>query len=279
MTRSSPPLAARRPTRGEPVGHEQAVPAPLPLDDAVVDGVLLGGRHAVDVVVRRHDRPGVGVLDGDLEGQQVELAQRRLVDDAVDRVPLRLGLVGDEVLEAGADPVALQAVHVRRREPSREEWIFRVRLEESAPERRSVQVDGRAEDDVDALPLGLFGEHLADLASQVLVPGGGDEGGVGQQRHRATADELQTAHPGRPVGEGHWPSPIDSSSWRVNIVAPVSSRTLLSRSRRRCGRRGDVVSHGISLSGQRVAWWCLPAVHSTASSPGTRIVAATPSGR
>ena len=90
--------------RGEPVGHEQAGPAPLPLQDPVVDVVLLGGRHPVHVVVRRHHRPRVGVLDGDLERQQVELAERAVVDDAVHGVALGLGLVRDQVLEARADP-------------------------------------------------------------------------------------------------------------------------------------------------------------------------------
>jgi hypothetical protein len=88
----------------EPVRHQQTGPAPLTLEDPVVDRVLLSGGRAVDVVVRRHHRPRIGIGDGDLERQQVQLAHRALVDPAVHRVPVGLGLVADQVFETGTDP-------------------------------------------------------------------------------------------------------------------------------------------------------------------------------
>ena len=134
----------RRGLGGEPVAHEQAVPAPLALDHLVVDVDLLGGGDAVDVVVGGHDRPRLRLLDRDLERQQVDLAQRVLGDDRVHVVAQGLGLVGDEVLEAGADSLALQALDVCRGEPAGEQRVLGVGLEEPAAERRAVQVDGRA---------------------------------------------------------------------------------------------------------------------------------------
>ena len=185
MTRSSPPLAAAAGgLGGEPVGHDQAVVAPLALDDLVVDVVLLGGRDPVDVVVGRHHRPRVGLVDRDLERQQVELAQGGLVDHAVHGVPLGLGLVGDEVLQAGADAAALQPADVRRGELAGQQRVLGVRLEEPAAQRRAVQVDGRAEHDVDLLGHRLLGEQPADLVGGVLAPRRREQRRVGEQRDR-----------------------------------------------------------------------------------------------
>jgi hypothetical protein len=52
--------------------------------------ILLGGGHAVDIVVGGHDRPWIGILDRDLERQQVQLPQRGFAEDAVDRISVGL---------------------------------------------------------------------------------------------------------------------------------------------------------------------------------------------
>jgi hypothetical protein len=149
--------------RREPVRHHQTAPAPLALEDPVVDRPVLGRGDAVDVVVGRHHRPRVGVLDRDLERQQVELAQRPLVHDAVDGLPVGLGLVGDQVLHAGADALRLQAGDVRRREVAGQQRVLGVGLEQPPAQRAAVQVDRRAEHDMDVLPLRLLGEQPPDL--------------------------------------------------------------------------------------------------------------------
>jgi hypothetical protein len=195
----------RRGLGREPVRHQQTGPAPLVLEDAVVDLVLLRRRDAVDVVVRRHDRPRVGVGDGDLERQQVHLSQGALVDDAVHRVPLGLGLVGHQMLQAGADTARLQSLDVGRREQAGQQRVLRVRLEEPAAQGRAVQVDGGTEDDVDVLPLCLLGQQLADGVRRADVPGRGEQRRVGQQAGLPPATELQAPDAGRSVGEGHRP--------------------------------------------------------------------------
>ena len=166
MTRSRPRALRGRGLGGEPVAHQQAVPAPLALDHLVVDVVLLGGRDAVDVVVGGHDRPGVRLLDGDLERQQVDLAQRLLGDDGVHVVALGLRLVGDQVLQAGADPLVLQPLHVGRGELASEQRVLE-HCSKRRPPSGAVQVDGRAEHHVDLLAFGLLREHLADLVGAV----------------------------------------------------------------------------------------------------------------
>jgi len=187
----------------EPVRHQQPAPTPLALEDLVVDRPLLGRRDAVDPVVGRHHRPRVGVLDRDLERQQVELAQRPLVHDAVDAVPVGLGLVGDQVLQAGADAVRLQARDVRSSEVTGQQRVLGVGLEQAPAQRAAVEVDGGAQHHVDVLALGLLGEQPPDLRGRLGAPGGREQGGVREEAGERAAGEVQAAYAGRPVGERH----------------------------------------------------------------------------
>ncbi|CAH0326260.1 hypothetical protein SRABI128_05229 [Microbacterium sp. Bi128] len=61
--------------------------------------------------------------------------QSPFVEHVVDGGPLGLGLVGDEVLGAGADALALDAVHVRGRQFTGEERVLGQALEVPARQR------------------------------------------------------------------------------------------------------------------------------------------------
>ncbi len=63
--------------RPEPVGHDEPVEAPLTAQDPSDELGLLAAIRAVDLVVGGHDRPDAGLVDGLLEGDEVDLAQRR----------------------------------------------------------------------------------------------------------------------------------------------------------------------------------------------------------
>ena len=63
------------------------------------------------------ERPAVA--HGDLEREQVQLAQRALVNDGADGAALELRLVADEVLDGGEDAVRLHPPHVGRRPDDR----------------------------------------------------------------------------------------------------------------------------------------------------------------
>ena len=93
----------------EPVADDDAVEAPLALEDAVEERAVRG-RRGVDAlagepVVRGHDRPHAGV-DDRLERCQVDLAQGALVDPREVLGAVGLGLVADEVLDARGDALA-----------------------------------------------------------------------------------------------------------------------------------------------------------------------------
>ncbi len=161
---------------------------------------MLGHRRAVDRVVGGHDAPRVGVGDDELEGRQVELAQGALAHHVVHREAVGLGVVGDEVLDGGADAAGLDAAHVPGADPAGEVRVLAVRLEVAAAERRAVQVDRGGEQHVDALAAGLLGEEGAGAAGQLGVPGGGQRGRGGERHGGVVGGPADSPDADRAVG-------------------------------------------------------------------------------
>ena len=85
--------------RRAPVGHDPALEAPLGLQDVVQEMGVLAGVDAVHLVVGTHHAADAGLFHNDLEGQQVDLAQRAFIDAHVDPVAIGLLGVGHEVLD------------------------------------------------------------------------------------------------------------------------------------------------------------------------------------
>ena len=166
---------------GEPVRHHEPVEAPLLLEDGRQQPGVLAAEGAVDAVVRGHHRPDLAIAHGGLERAEVDLAQRPLVHVAADRVPLDLGVVGHEVLDAGGDPPALHAAHEGDREPSGERRILAVGLEVPASERVADQVDRRPEQHVGGLGAGLVGDGRAHPLDQVRIEGGAERRAAREQ--------------------------------------------------------------------------------------------------
>ena len=144
----------------EPVGHHQPVEAELAVE-YVPQQRALGHRLAVDAVVGRHHRPDAGLADDRLERRQVQLAQRPFVDPHVERHPLGLGVVGDEVLDGRADAAVLHPADVAHPDPRGQERILAEALEVPPAVGGAVEVDGRREHDVDALAPGLGRQQAA----------------------------------------------------------------------------------------------------------------------
>ncbi len=185
---------------GHPVGDVEAVEAPFAAQDFVDQVVVLGHRGAVDPVVGGHDAPRAGVLDDRLEGGQVQLAQGAFGDQVVHGEAVGLGVVGDEVLDGGADTAGLDAGDVTGADDARQVRVLAVALEVAAAERRAVQVDGGGEQDVDALAAGLLGEQRACAAGECGVPGGGERGRRGQGYGGVVGGPAHAPHADRPVG-------------------------------------------------------------------------------
>ena len=183
-----------------PVRHDQAVVAPLVVQDGAQQRAFRH-RRPVDPVVGGHHRPGAGLAHDGLERRQVELAQRPLVDADVHRHPLGLRVVAHEVLDRGADPLALQAAHVGDPDPRGEQRVLGEALEVPAAVRGPVQVHRGGEQHVHALAPRLGGQQPADRPHPVAVPGGGQRGRRRHVRRGVPLVPGLAADPGRAVGE------------------------------------------------------------------------------
>ncbi|CAH0226447.1 hypothetical protein SRABI128_02328 [Microbacterium sp. Bi128] len=246
----------RERTHGRPVAHDDAVEAPLRVQRGL-EQLVLGHRHAVDRVVRAHDRPRAG-LDRALERRQVQLAQRALVHVDVDGEAVGLGVVGDVVLRRRRDAVVLEAADVGGRELGRELRVLAEALEMASAERGAVQVDRGAEHHVDPLPPRFGGRGRAVPVGQFDVPRGRERRPRRHVQRGLALVPPGAADPGGPVRQGHGPQP-DLGEWhgRPEVGALDEGDLLLESEllqerdqvlRRGGGQGGGGKSHGV-LSG------------------------------
>ena len=189
ISRSRPATAASRvewvPNQSDTTS---AVGAPLAPQHPVDQVGLLAAPDAVHLVVGRHDRPHPGLAHGGLEGRQMDLVQRPLVDLGRDRHPLVLLVVAGEVLNATGHPPGLHSAHVGDGQAGREERVLGEGLERPPGQRRPHKAYRRPQQHVDVLRAGLGGQHAAQPPDQLGVPGR-PHGHAARQRQRAPADQ------------------------------------------------------------------------------------------
>ncbi len=179
--------------RGVPVGHHDAREAPVRARHVRLQKAVLRRVDAVHEVVGGHDRAHVPFLHRGLEGGQVDLAQRALVDQRVRVVAVELGVVGGEVLDRGADALRLHAADVADRDPGGEEGVLAEVLEVAAVHGRAVDVDARSEQEMDALGAGVTADLAGDALGERGVPRGGERDAAGHGRGRAEVAHAERA--------------------------------------------------------------------------------------
>ena len=164
----------------EPVGHDYALVAPVATQDGLDEVFALGGVGAIDLVVGGHDGPGVGLIDGDLEWLEIDLADGTGGDDSIVARTVGLLVVEGEMLHRGADTVGLYATHVGCRDLTGYEGILGVILEVAAIERIAMDVLGRSEEHVGAILEHFVAHGTTYLLDELLVPGAGQQGADGE---------------------------------------------------------------------------------------------------
>lgn len=205
-----------RPGR-HPVGHDDPVEAPLVLEHAGEQPAVLQPRcrehPVVHPRVRPHDRPHA-CGDHRPERHEVHLAQRALVDPRHVPGPVRLGVVGGEVLHAHPHPTLLRRRDQRHRQRRGQQRVLGEALEVPTGHRGALEVHLGREHHVHPVPARLGGEHRPDPCRQAGVPGRGR-----RARRRERGRRLTTAppHARRPVRHRHRPQPPAG--------APLSSTT------------------------------------------------------
>jgi hypothetical protein len=177
----------------QPVGHQDALEAPLLLEHAEVERTVLRHVLAVHLVVRVHHRPDVRLLDRRLERREIDLAHRALVDDGVGVVAVVLRVVAHEVLDGRGHALALDAVDVGHRGARREERVLAEVLEVPRDDGGTIDVDARREQEVHALGARLAPELHADALHELGIPGGGQRDAAAERRGGAVVAHAHGA--------------------------------------------------------------------------------------
>ena len=188
-----------------PVGHDDTLESPLVPENGGQEVQLLLGIFAVELVIGGHDGPGFGLLHGDLEILQVDLAEGALADAGVVLVAVGLLVVRRVVLDGSAHPVGLDASDVGRGHLAGEERILGEILEVTSAQRVAVDVHTRGEEDVHAVFQDFVAHGFRHLLHHFRIPGARKEGS-----HRETGAVVGVAvtltgrldaQAGRAVGE------------------------------------------------------------------------------
>ena len=137
---------------------------------------------AIEQVVGRHDSPGLFPFYDQFKRSEIDLPERSLADSGITVSPVCLLIVHAEMLYAGSDLLALDAVHHRSGAKSRKERILGIILEVSSAQRASVDIDRRSKPYAAVIFLHLFRSSSTDLLKQILVPGAGKQRRTGPRR-------------------------------------------------------------------------------------------------
>ena len=184
--------AVRRP----PVGLHLALEAPFVLQHVVEQVIVLAGIRAVQAVVAAHHAAGLPALRGDLERQQVELAQRAFVDLAVAAHPAMFLLVARVVLDGRDDLLPLRAERAFGEQIAGKQRILAEILEQPAAARLAREVGAAAQTHAEPLRAQLDRDLPAVVVRQPAIPARGHRDRRGEGR----AGERRAAGAGRRVG-------------------------------------------------------------------------------
>ena len=153
-----------------PVGDYKSVKSPVAAKDILEKMHALVGILAVDLVIGRHDGTGLGLIDGQFETCQIDLAKRALIHDRVHRHSALLLGVDREVLDTGIYALALNSLHIGGCHLARQIRVFGKIFEVTSAKRTSLNVHAGAEQNIDAHSLGFLAQRDAYLCAKLLVP-------------------------------------------------------------------------------------------------------------
>jgi len=127
-----------------PVGDGRTFESPFVTEYLLDEFPMLAHQLTSNTVVRSHHRADTGV-DGCSERGQVHLAQRPLVDDDVDPIPVPILVVGDEVFGRHGNVPGLHSSEIGRAQFRCQPWIFAQVLEVATGGRDAGNVQSRCQ--------------------------------------------------------------------------------------------------------------------------------------
>ncbi|CAG9975082.1 unnamed protein product [Clonostachys byssicola] len=144
----------------------------------------------VDLVVACHDCARRRICHGDLEGQQMNLAQGSLAHDSIDADSLMLLITCREVLDGGYNTNRLGTSDIGGDQFADGIEILYERLEASSPERRSLNAHRGSQPAVSPFGQTLLADENTGFIKQILVPSGSEAGAIGKAGSANAVEEF-----------------------------------------------------------------------------------------
>ena len=157
-----------------PVGHDEAVVAPLPAEQVFDEPRVIADVGPVEEVIGSHESGRMRFFDDPPESLQVDFPKGPLVDFRGILFPVVFPVVAAEMLDAGSlVPLAFDPADDGRSHFGREERVFAKVLEVPPAKGIADDVHRRGEPDVLPVVAHFLGHRFADPEKKVLVPAGG----------------------------------------------------------------------------------------------------------
>ena len=109
---------------GPPVGHHNALKAPVVAKNLIQQPFTFGSENAVDAVIGAHQRPGLSLADHHFKGFQIDFPCGAFAHEHVDAVAVGLLIVDGKMLHGNAHTIALDTIHISRSHLSGQIRIF-----------------------------------------------------------------------------------------------------------------------------------------------------------
>ena len=134
-------------------------------------------KGAIDLVVRTHHCPGLGLLDSFFERGQVDLTESAFIYFGAYAEALEFLAIRSVMLERCTHSFGLNTIDETGSHFACEVRVFREIFKVAPTQRRTFHVGARPEQHIHLHCDTLFGEGNAHLLDQVYVPGRGEAGG------------------------------------------------------------------------------------------------------
>ena len=181
-----------------PVGHDHTLIAPFLPGDGLHQIVVVVAPDAVDPVVAGHQGQGLCLLQADLKALEINFPQGTLRNHGIASVPVQLLIVAGKMLDAGTDPLGLETLDHRPRNPAGEIGILGKILEIPAAQGIPVDVHAGRQQHVAAPPAHFRSHCPVEALHQLQIEGAGKERAHGKQRTGIVQPDARRA-----VGGGH----------------------------------------------------------------------------
>ena len=156
---------------------------------------VLRGVTAVDHVVGIHNRADVAFFHRRFKGGEIDFAQGAFVNDGIGVVAIEFGIVRGEMLDRGADTLALHALDVTHGNFPGEVRIFAQVFEVASIHRRAVNVHGGTEHEMNALGARVSADFYSFASRERRIPGRRQRDPSGHGGGRSTVADAN-----RPIG-------------------------------------------------------------------------------